>query len=237
MDRVALDKDDSWSSFHHASTPGQTFRGLLMGLLATAPGSIDLGEKKSRLGARIELNAYVTIGQTDEYGNNIWTSVGPFLVSSEFANKLVLAEDGLWKKIVDEGINACSKIAKKNHANIPNITAVGESGYWEKIGQKPPHYLRGPGYVYIFKVDGHDLFKVGISKNQSHDGRLSSINTASPFDVGLYREYRVSNMRRVEELAHARLVEFNTAREWFKCPAETVTEAVEWAMNKICSES
>lgn len=73
------------------------------------------------------------------------------------------------------------------------------------------------GYLYIIKVEGFEIYKIGIAKTDLNLGqRMASIQTGCPFRITLTACYRCSNYLNLEKLIHYKFKGCRTYGEWFK---------------------
>jgi hypothetical protein len=84
-------------------------------------------------------------------------------------------------------------------------------------------------YIYIIAIDGHDLCKVGISKNPQ--SRLSQLNTGSPYKmrfVCILETPNASEARKLESAFHKVMRKHRTNGEWFSLNAAEAIRAMTW---------
>ena len=69
------------------------------------------------------------------------------------------------------------------------------------------------GNVYLFRLEGFDYYKIGISKNIKN--RLLTINTGSPFLIECIYYVGTKDCERVEKYLHDKYSHRNVRNEWF----------------------
>ena len=67
--------------------------------------------------------------------------------------------------------------------------------------------------VYIIKMEGSDLYKVGIAKDIKK--RLSVLQTSNPEKLKLIISYKCDNAHDIEQLLHICFSEYRLQGEWF----------------------
>lgn len=81
------------------------------------------------------------------------------------------------------------------------------------------------GYVYILKLKGFDLYKIGVSANPKR--RIYDIDSANPFGVEkLYVEF-FKNVYELEECIHDSFELNHKRKEWFKIHCEDVKTLIQ----------
>src|SRR5690606_26032137 len=84
--------------------------------------------------------------------------------------------------------------------------------------------LRPDGFIYILKLNGFDIYKIGVSSNPER--RIKDIDGANPFGVDvLFTEY-FKNVYEMEECVHDSFCKNSMRREWFKIQPEDVTTLI-----------
>ena len=73
------------------------------------------------------------------------------------------------------------------------------------------------GYVYIIKAE-NGLYKIG--KSITPTSRISTLRTASPVDVQMYRIFKSSDYHYAEEVLHDQFSEKRERGEWFRLSEE-----------------
>lgn len=73
-------------------------------------------------------------------------------------------------------------------------------------------------YVYVIRMGRKNMFKIG--KTNDPQGRLTSLQTASPFKLSLTNVFRADNASAAEEALHAALIELQMEGEWFSLTNE-----------------
>lgn len=80
------------------------------------------------------------------------------------------------------------------------------------------------GYIYILKLDGFDLYKVGVSRNPNR--RIKDIRSALPFTSSLMYCSFYYNVYLIEELVHDLFKENKHRKEWYKCYEECISNLI-----------
>ena len=76
------------------------------------------------------------------------------------------------------------------------------------------------GYIYIIKLKGFDLYKIGVSNNPKR--RIYDIDSSSPFGVDLIGTYFFVNVYNMEECIHDSFKKNKFRKEWFKIHHEDI---------------
>lgn len=71
----------------------------------------------------------------------------------------------------------------------------------------------GPGYVYLMRIKGTNVYKIGQSVNPSK--RLWQLNNNMPYEVEIIHKILVENMRTAEDYLHRIFREKHLKGEWF----------------------
>jgi hypothetical protein len=79
--------------------------------------------------------------------------------------------------------------------------------------------------VYLLRLGDTDYFKVGMTTDIN--GRLSSLQTATPFDLHLITVVEHENAFTVEKDIHASLVKYHVRNEWFQCEQTEIVRIFE----------
>ena len=69
-------------------------------------------------------------------------------------------------------------------------------------------------YVYIIRMGRNKLFKIG--KTNDPQGRLTSLQTASPFKLSMFNLFQADNASAAEESLHAAFRDCRMEGEWFR---------------------
>lgn len=77
-----------------------------------------------------------------------------------------------------------------------------------------PDKVRLNSYIYILKADGHNWFKIGVSKDPSD--RFKILKTLPPFGVYSCRIFRCENAYRLESVLHNIFADKRINGEWFE---------------------
>lgn len=110
-------------------------------------------------------------------------------------------------------------MAKKYLGNRP-CHYVGQSELMTKNARKANRKRNPDGYIYIIKLSGHHLYKIGVSKNPKK--RLADIDSALPFPIEKLGQFYFKDVYNMEENIHDSLEENKYRREWFLLREEDV---------------
>lgn len=115
---------------------------------------------------------------------------------------------------------------------------IGEKRYWGKVSNpvemkgvfwKPPKFgttkfpRKGQiasrptdetDYVYLIRMGRTKMYKIG--KTNDPQGRLASLQTASPYKLKLLHTFKADNASAAEESLHAKFHDVRLEGEWFK---------------------
>ena len=69
------------------------------------------------------------------------------------------------------------------------------------------------GYIYIIKLLGHDLYKIGVSVNPKR--RRLEIDSALPFPIKAIGQFYFDHVYNMEENIHDSLEANRFRKEWF----------------------
>ena len=70
------------------------------------------------------------------------------------------------------------------------------------------------GYIYFIKVEGRDIFKIGITA-KNVKSRIANIQTSCPYPIELYATYESDDYENEEAELHERFKDRQTSGEWF----------------------
>ena len=73
-------------------------------------------------------------------------------------------------------------------------------------------------YVYLIRMGRTKFYKIG--KSNDPQGRLASMQTASPYKLKIVHVFKADNAAAAEEALHHRLHEARMEGEWFKLTDE-----------------
>ena len=86
------------------------------------------------------------------------------------------------------------------------------------------------GYLYIIKLEGHPIYKVGVSQNPKR--RLKDISSNNPFEIAVLFLKAFENVYQLEKLL-IDLYEINKIKgEWFNAYEDCIQETVD-ELNQI----
>lgn len=77
------------------------------------------------------------------------------------------------------------------------------------------------GYVYILKLKGFDLYKIGVSANPKR--RIYDIDSNSPFGVETICLEHFKNVYELEECVHESFKSNHKRKEWFEIHPQDVS--------------
>lgn len=82
-------------------------------------------------------------------------------------------------------------------------------------------------YVYLIRLEGTDVYKIGFSKNPKN--RIKGLQTANPYELVLVESYLSVRANVLEKILHRRFAsnkvdenEYKLKGEFFKLDSETV---------------
>ena len=107
--------------------------------------------------------------------------------------------------------------------------------YKNSNGARAANKNRFPnGYIYIVKLKGYDLYKIGVSNKPKR--RIQDIDSYSPFGIHVVGVYYFTNVYEMEEMIHENLNVYLKRKEWFKIDEITMIEfkedIIEFCKNK-----
>lgn len=111
-------------------------------------------------------------------------------------------------------------MAYSEKENIINkrLNYKGRTELMTSNARKSNSKLRPDGFLYFIKLNGHDIYKIGVSSNIKR--RLYDIDANSPFGVTLLNHYFFKNVYEMEEMIHDNLKDNKLRKEWFKLDKE-----------------
>ena len=73
------------------------------------------------------------------------------------------------------------------------------------------------GYIYFLHnwSDGEDLYKIGVSKHEDINKRISQLQTGNPHEILLIYKYKSENYHRIESMLHNYFYKERKKGEWF----------------------
>lgn len=90
----------------------------------------------------------------------------------------------------------------------------GQSKLMSENARKSNSKLRPDGYIYILKLKGFDIYKIGVSSNPER--RINDIDSANPFGVKVLCLLYFKNAYELEECIHDSFKRKALRKEWFK---------------------
>jgi hypothetical protein len=100
------------------------------------------------------------------------------------------------------------------------IPFVGQSELMTDNARKSNSKLRPDGYVYILKLKGFDIYKIGVSANPER--RIKDIDSANPFGINILCLKYFKNVYNLEECIHDSFKNSSLRKEWFRLDKESV---------------
>lgn len=90
-------------------------------------------------------------------------------------------------------------------------------------------------YIYLLKLHGYNVFKIGFTKNPPKD-RVKSLQTGNPHEIELISSYKSDIATKVESVLHKRYetykqsieADISLGGEWFELP---LSEALNFQEN------
>jgi hypothetical protein len=80
--------------------------------------------------------------------------------------------------------------------------------------RKANNKLRPDGYIYIIKLKGFDIYKIGVSNNPKR--RIKDLDSANPFGVDVICLEKFKNVYNFEECIHDSFEPNLLRKEWYK---------------------
>lgn len=99
-----------------------------------------------------------------------------------------------------------------------NVYWKGQTELMVSNARKSNSKLRPDGYLYIVKLKGHDVYKIGVTSNLKR--RIQDIDANSPFGIRLINSFYFKNVYNMEEMIHDNLKSNNIRKEWFNLNKE-----------------
>jgi len=83
-------------------------------------------------------------------------------------------------------------------------------------------------FVYIIKLRGFDIYKIGIAKNV--ENRMSGIQTGTPFLIELIHKVFVGSAGKIESSLHSKYKKYQTEaqNEWFKLSHHQIEDIINY---------
>lgn len=109
------------------------------------------------------------------------------------------------------------------------IKYKGQSELMTKNARKSNSKRNPDGYIYIVKLRGFDIYKIGVSGNVKR--RVFDIDSHSPFGVDLLDSFYFKDVYNIEEMIHDNLEKHKFRKEWFKMESEhlsIITEQIKY---------
>jgi hypothetical protein len=85
------------------------------------------------------------------------------------------------------------------------------------------------GYVYFIKIDGYNIYKIGVSHKP--DRRLRDIHSYIPFDFKILSLHKFQDPYKIEGEIISTLKEFQMKGEWFSLTIEKAKEIMTYLHN------
>lgn len=93
-------------------------------------------------------------------------------------------------------------------------TFKGQKELMTANARKANSKMRPDGFVYILKMKGFNIYKIGVSSNPKR--RIIDIDSANPFGVDLMFQEFFKNVYEMEECIHDSFSKNLLRKEWFK---------------------
>lgn len=90
----------------------------------------------------------------------------------------------------------------------------GQSKLMTQNARKSNSKSRPDGYVYIVKLNGFDIYKIGVSANPER--RIKDIDSSNPFGIEIICLLYFKNAYEMEECIHDSFRDKALRKEWFK---------------------
>jgi hypothetical protein len=87
---------------------------------------------------------------------------------------------------------------------------------------RKPFVPKREGFIYVLRLEGGDLYKIGFTRNPS--SRFEALRIQGPFTTQPIYLARVKNPSRAERFLHLRFASSRMAREWFRLSAEDIAK-------------
>ena len=94
----------------------------------------------------------------------------------------------------------------------------GQTELMVSNARKSNSKLRPDGFLYFIKLNGFEIYKIGVSSNVKR--RVNDIDAHSPFGVKLINYFFFKNVYEMEEMIHDNLKDTNLRKEWFELDKE-----------------
>ena len=86
-------------------------------------------------------------------------------------------------------------------------------------------FSKEEGYVYFLKAEGHNIFKVGITKTTPYQ-RIPTIQSGCPYELSVFAYVYYSDCREKERWYHLCLEPYRMYGEWFEVESEIIEELI-----------
>lgn len=129
------------------------------------------------------------------------------------------------------------KYSEKDKEEIckSNFYFIGQKDTVTANARKTNSQARPDGYLYVLKLKGFDIYKIGVSANPRR--RIRDIDSANPFGIDVLCVEFFKNVYNMEECIHDNLVDNVLRKEWFKIAdcdiKEIIKEIKEMSSNGI----
>jgi len=94
----------------------------------------------------------------------------------------------------------------------------GQNELMVNNARKSNSKARPDGFLYFIKLNGFDIYKIGVTSNLKR--RLYDIDSNSPFGIKLINSFFFKNVYEMEEMIHDNLKGNNVRKEWFSLDKE-----------------
>jgi len=97
---------------------------------------------------------------------------------------------------------------------------LGQRKLMTDNARKSNSKLRPDGYIYILKMIGFDIYKIGVSSNPER--RIKDIDNLNPFGIEVISINFFKNAYEMEECIHDSFCKNIFRKEWFKIHPEDI---------------
>jgi hypothetical protein len=115
------------------------------------------------------------------------------------------------------------KLFKEEMLRIKN-PFLGQSERMVKNARISNSKARPDGYIYILKLKGFDIYKIGVSSSPKR--RIKDIDSSSPFGVECICLEWFKNAYDLEELLHDNFIKNTLRKEWFKINTKDIFDLI-----------
>lgn len=198
-------------------------------------GTVELYDerKEESVGrGRIEKNFSIDVDMSCNVNTGVFDSTGWELSECHFGFELTDDEIDLiiehipsvFEKICGVASRIRGEAVRELKKHGDNLQSGGNG--WEVLGQENKKTKPKTGFVYLLKLEGQDVVKIGIT-SKCVDTRVCGIKTNSPHDMDLIGFIEVLDVISVEKELHETFKEARIKREWFSLKVEEAIKGYE----------